>query len=202
MIRPAEAEQALAQRFRAAVATDSVNVALLARLPGLALPDCWLVAGCLFQAVWNRQSGRPPGDGVSDYDVFYFDETDLSYDAEDRIIRRVAAATADLGVTVEVKNQARVHLWYRQRFGTDYPRLVSAKDGIDRFLIAGTCIGLGASSNNAGELYAPFGLADIFDGLLRPNLGNQPGSRYAAKAESYRRRWPHLTIIPETARTP
>lgn len=188
------------RRFRAAVATNPVNVALLARLPTLQLPDCWLVAGCLFQAVWNAQAGRLPGENIIDYDVFYFDAGDLSYEAEDAVIRRVAAATDDLDVTVEVKNQARVHLWYGQRFGMGYPQLRSAKDGIDRFLVAGTCVALSASTDNAGELYAPFGLDDIFAGVLRPNINNLPGNRYREKSKSYQARWPHLTIISDVDR--
>ena len=80
----------------------------------------------------------------------------------------------------------------QQRFGAGYPQLRSSKDGIDRFLVAGTCVGIGASPANAGELYAPFGLADIFDGILRPNPNNLPGNRYAEKSDSYRARWPHF----------
>jgi len=95
---------------------DPVNAALMARLPALALPQGFLTAGCLFQAAWNHTAGRPPGWGVKDYDVFYFDDSDLSWEAEDAVIRRVNEAVADLGATVEVKNQARVHLWYEQRF--------------------------------------------------------------------------------------
>ena len=94
---------------------DPVNAALATRLPGLGLEQGFLTAGCLFQAVWNRSAGRPPGWGVKDYDVFYFDDSDLSWEAEDAVIRRVHEAVADLGATVEVKNQARVHLWYAQR---------------------------------------------------------------------------------------
>ena len=185
----------LEQRFRDAVVGNPANVALLGRLPALGLSDCWLVAGCLFQAVWNISAGRAPGDNVSDYDVFYFDDSDLSYEAEDLVIQRVLAEFADLGVTIEVKNQARVHLWYAQRFGTGYPQLRSSKDGIDRFLVAGTCVGIGASRDNVGELYAPFGVADIFGGILRPNPRNEPGNRYPAKAESYRARWPRLRVV-------
>jgi hypothetical protein len=53
---------------------------------------------------------------VKDYDVFYFDE-DLSWEAEDAVIQHLGVLTNDLGVTVEIRNQARVHLWYKQRFG-------------------------------------------------------------------------------------
>ena len=64
--------------FRDSVLQNPCNAALLNRLPGLGLPQCYLTAGCLFQAVWNRRSGRAPDWGVKDYDVFYFDDGDLS----------------------------------------------------------------------------------------------------------------------------
>lgn len=183
-------------RFLSAVRRNSANAALLDRLPALDLPDGWLVAGCLFQTFWNVEAGHPPGENINDYDVFYFDDTDLSYDAEDRIIGRVDRTCADLGVKIEVKNQARVHLWYEQRFGPGYPRLENAKDGIRRFLIAGTCVGIGASTDNRGELFAPYGLDDIVAGILQPNPLNLPVNRFDEKAASYKARWPHLTIVP------
>ena len=54
-----------------------------------------LVAGALFQTVWNLRSGRPPQEGIRDYDVFYWDD-DLSYEAEDRVIRRADSLFRDL----------------------------------------------------------------------------------------------------------
>lgn len=180
-----------ADAFVRLVLTNPVNAALLARLPALGLPECHLAAGCLFQALWNARSGRSPAEGVRDYDVFYFEGGDLSWEAEDGVIRRVRAATADLGVEVEVRNQARVHLWYADRFGAPYPRLTSARDGIDRFLVACTCVGVAAAS---GALYAPHGLADLERGVLRMNPANAQPARFREKAESYRARWPFLTI--------
>jgi hypothetical protein len=184
--------------FRATVATNPVNAALLARLPALGLPQGYLTAGCLFQALWNRMAGQPPDAGVRDYDVFYFDDRDLSWEAEDAVIRRVAAATADLGATVEVKNQARVHLWYPGRFGAPYPALASAREGIDRYLVACTCIGYELAT---GALYAPNGLAELGAGILRPNpLAGQPGL-FRRKAADYQARWPFLTIVEDASET-
>ena len=74
--------------FQAAVRHNPINTALLARLPALQLPQCHLVAGCLFQALWNARSGRQANWGVKDYDVFYFDDSDLSWEAEDAVIQR------------------------------------------------------------------------------------------------------------------
>ncbi len=170
---------------------NPINAELLSRLPSLELNQCYLTAGCLFQAVWNRLSERSAGWGVKDYDVFYFDDDDLSWAAEDAVIQRVRRLCDDLGVIVEVKNQARVHLWYKQRFGSTYPRLRFCREGIDRFLISCTCVGIDVSS---GELYAPNGLQDLHDGILRMNPQNGRPSLFRQKAEDYRVRWPWLTI--------
>ena len=196
-------EPALAAQFAGRVLCNPVNAEILRRLPSLGLGDGWLVAGCLVQAVWNAASGQRAAEHVKDYDLFYFDGDDLSWDAEDRAISRTRAVLADLGIVVDLKNQARVHLWYGERFGAEYPRLTCAQDGIDRFLVAGTCVGLGADASGALRLYAPFGLEDMFYGRLRPNpLSACEPAAILAKAESYRARWPHLTIDPVPAPLP
>jgi hypothetical protein len=173
---------------------NPVNAALLDGLPALGLPQGFLTAGCLFQEVWNHRAGRPPGWGIRDYDVFYFDDADLSWEAEDAVIRRVREATAHLEVEVEVRNQARVHLWYPQRFGSGYPQLGSARDGIDRYLVTCTCVGLELAT---GALYAPNGLAELEAGVLRRNPLNDRPELFRAKAEAYRARWPLLRIEEE-----
>lgn len=177
---------------RDAVLANPGNAALLARLPELGLPQCYLTAGCLFQAVWNRQSGRAPDWGVKDYDVFYFDDADLSWGAEDNAIQRVRQATADLPIRADIKNQARVHLWYQERFGGDYPRLTSTRDGIERYLIACTCIGIDVVT---GGIHAPDGFGDMAAGVLRMNLRNARPDLFPAKARSYQQRWPWLRIV-------
>lgn len=178
--------------FLALARRNPINVELLTRLRPLDLPQCHLTAGCLFQAVWNLRTGRAAHADVKDYDVFYFDDGDLSWEAEDAVIRRVQAATADLGVAVEVKNQARVHRWYAERFGAAYPALRSARNGIDRYLVACTCVGIDVAD---GRLYAPDSLQDLADGLLRINPRHALPDLFRAKAASYRARWPWLRVI-------
>ena len=178
------------QAFVDVARTNPANAALLERLPALGLPQCHLVAGCLFQAVWNARAGNTPDAGVHDYDIFYFDDSDLSWEAEDAVIRRVAAL--DLGILIEPRNQARVHLWYESRFGPGYPALASARDGIDRYLVECTCVGIEVAS---GALYAPYGLDDLEAGMLRINARNARPDLFRAKAQSYRARWPWLTIV-------
>lgn len=170
---------------------NPINAEITARLPSLGLDQCFLTAGCLFQAVWNHQSNLPPAHEVKDYDVFYFD-TDLSYEAEDAVIRAAEQLFQDLDVNVEVRNQARVHLWYGQKFGRPYSQLHTARQGIDRYLVAGTCIGLEVAT---GEVYAPYGLEDVEQGVLRINPHHREPELFGVKARSYQARWPWLKIV-------
>jgi len=169
------------------------NRAILQRLPALNLPDAWLVAGCLFQTVWNLRSGRLPAAQIKDYDLFYFDATDLSKSAETKVNERVQACFADLGVLIEAKNQARVHTWYQAYFGFPYPALRSSRDGIDRFLVSCTCVGLSSGSSDL-ELYAPNGLDGLYQGLLSPNPLCNHRPLFERKALDYRARWNWLAI--------
>jgi uncharacterized protein len=171
---------------------NPANAALLERLRVLCLPQAHLTAGCLFQAVWNLLSGRSPDWGLHDYDIFYFDDRDLSSQAEEAVTRQVQEATADLRIPIEVKNQARVHLWYPQHFHHDYSPLRSARDGIDRFLVSCTCMGIEAAG---GAVYAPDGLTDLVSGSLRMNPLTPFPELFLRKAASYQARWPWLTVL-------
>ena len=64
---------------------NPVNQTIVDELFTLALPDAWLVSGCLVQTVWNVRTNRAVDHGINDYDVFYFDP-DTSWTAEDAVI--------------------------------------------------------------------------------------------------------------------
>jgi hypothetical protein len=175
--------------FRTHVVANAANRAILSRWQLLDLPDAWLVAGCLFQTVWNIQAGRPPGADIKDYDIFYFDPDDLSDAAEAAAQARVQSLLGDLGVTIEVANQARVHRWYPRHFGQAYPALASVEDGIRRFLVLETCVGI-----RPGECIAPYGLSGLYDGTLTPNPLVPFPALFSQKAASYCRRWDWLKV--------
>jgi uncharacterized protein len=181
--------------FIALVLRNPVNEAVLARLPSLGLADAWLVSGSLSQTVWNIQTGRDVQYGIRDYDIFYFDP-DTSYAAEDAVIERVRNACADIPAIIEVRNQARVHLWYVEKFGAPYPPLTRASDGIDRFLM--DCAQVGIRNRDSGhELYAPKGLRDLADMIVRPNpTANFQAARYEEKTARWKALWPELTVLP------
>ena len=180
--------------FTAHVLRNRANAEILARLPALGLADCWLVSGCLFQTVWNVLGGHPPERGIRDYDLFYFD-CDTSWDAEDAAIKRTAEAFADLGAEVELRNQARVPVWYEQKFGTAYAPVSRATEGIDRFLSRNCMVGM-RPSGQGFEIYAPHGFDDIQAMIVRPNrMPNFLPDRYLEKAARWKSLWPSLTVL-------
>ena len=127
--------------FLTAALQNPVNEIIAEELFRLALPDAWLVSGCLVQTVWNVLTKRAVDYGINDYDVFYFDP-DPSWEAEDKIIRTLAERLGSRGIQVEARNQARVHLWYPEKHGLPYPELRCSTQGIDRFLTRNTQIGI------------------------------------------------------------
>lgn len=179
--------------FLSAVLRNPVHDALLNRLAELRLPDAWIVAGCLTQTAWNVSTGRAIDYGINDYDVFYFDP-DLSWEVENRVIDDFRACAARAGACVEIRNQARVHLWYSEKHGKPYPALSNATNGIDRFLTRCTQVGL---SSNGRDVYAPEGIDDVRDFVVRPNrTANFSADAYLRKAERWQSLWPELLIMP------
>lgn len=161
----------------------------------LALPDHLLLSGAVYQPVLNHMTGRPSDYGIRDYDLGYFDASDLSYEAEDAVIRRVAASFDEpLRSQVEVRNQARVHLWFEAHFGEPYTAVSSTAEAIGRFASTISAIGVRLEPDGALHIEAPFGLDDLFALRLRSNPGRATPN-FAQATASVCRRWPELTVI-------
>ena len=181
--------------FVAAVLRNPVNATILARLADLGTDDAWLVSGALFQTVWNVITHRAPEHGIRDYDVFYFDP-DTSWDAENVVIERAKHVFADVDAAIEIRNQARVHLWYEAKYGMPYPPLTRTTDGIDRFLMPNAQVGI-CRNREGHRVYAPQGFDDIAAMIVRPNrTPNFRQSAYLEKAERWKTLWPEITIFP------
>lgn len=139
------------------------------------LPDDWYVAaGCLFQTVWNVLDGNDPQHGINDHDLIYLDDRDLSWEAEDLVIVRCANAFADLDIEVEVRNQARVHVWYEDHFGVPCTPIRSSADAIDRYAAHACRVGLRVNQGRH-DVYAPSGFNDLIGFILRPNPSSHRG---------------------------
>jgi uncharacterized protein len=156
------------------------------------LPDWRLVAGSVYGTVWNALTDLPADHGIKDYDICYFDP-DTSYEAEDAVIKAVAAITPpDLLPLVEVRNQARVHLWFSGKFGGDYPALTCTDEALTRYLCYSDAVAVRLEADDSISVAAPFGLADVFAMVMRPNPGRGNTDNRAAKVASIQSRWPQI----------
>src|SRR5437868_15086316 len=160
----------------------------------LCLPDWLVFSGAVYQPVLNHLTGRPLDYGIKDYDLGYFDASDLSYDAEDAVIRRVKAAFDEpLRSTVEVRNQARVHLWFEAKFGEAYGPLSSTAEALERFASPTFAVGVRLEPDDRPHIVAPFGLADLFSLRLCPKSSRKTVG-FARTAADGRRRWPEVVV--------
>jgi hypothetical protein len=186
----------LAGRLDAIVRASPRLMRVLAAARELDLPDWRVVSGAVYQTAWNALTGREPDYGIKDFDLFYFDAADLSYEAEDIVIRAAAKAFApDLSPFVEVRNQARVHLWFEDHFGEPYAPLACSDEAIGRFVAPTFAVGIRLDHDERIDIAAPFGLDDVFAMRIQPNPRRPLARGWSKVTEAAKARWPELTII-------
>jgi uncharacterized protein len=182
------------QRFESIIRADANLTHLLSLMRSLGLPQWRLVAGCLYQTVWNVLTDRPRGTGIKDYDLIYYSDEN-SWEAEDAVIQRVAAATRDCVGPVEARNQARVHLWF-PRFGCAYPQLANADESLRYYASIVHAVGVRLEADGSLDIAAPFGLDDMFDMVIRPNRALINAASHTSKAQRAKAIWPEVVVEP------
>lgn len=182
-------------RLEAVLRRSEPLMHVLRTLVALDLPDWLIFSGAIYQRVFNDLTGRPLDYGIKDYDVAYFDASDISYEAEDVVIRRVADAfEPPLREMVEVRNQARVHLWFEGHFGEAYAPLSCTGEALGRFVCPVFAVGVRLDAKDRMTVLAPFGLDDLFAMRLRPNP-TRLSPNYDAIAARAKARWPEIEVI-------
>jgi uncharacterized protein len=138
---------------------------------------------------------QPAEFGLKDIDLIYFDEQDLSAETEARHERRLRDLFRALPIRLDVKSEARVHLWYKDRFGYAIKPYSSSADAIAPFPTTATSVGIGCIFGKI-ECCAPFALVDLFGLVVRPNKRQITRAIYEAKTDRWRPIWPGLTFLP------
>lgn len=194
-LRDSATEDELRRRLEAVVRAAPGLMQVLRTARALDLPDWMIMSGAIYQPVLNQLTGRPADHGLKDYDLGYFDASDTSYDAEDVVIRRAAAAFDEpLRSLVEVRNQARVHLWFEGKYGEAYSPLTCTAEALGRFVAPMFAVGVRLLDDDGLRIEAPFGLADLFAMRLRPNRARPVIASYERIAASAKARWPELAV--------
>ncbi|WP_245566159.1 nucleotidyltransferase family protein [Stappia stellulata] len=178
------------------IRTDPDLMRVLRGARRLALPDWRLASGAVYQTVWNALTGREAGHGIKDFDLLYFDGADTGYEAEDREIARGEALLADAPAPVEIRNQARVHLWFQARFARPYPKLRCTDEALLNYASKTHAVAVRLENDDRLSVAAPFGLADVFAMRLVPNPVLDNAATYVKKAQRMSAAWPEIEVVP------
>lgn len=155
--------------------------------------DYYVGAGSVNQTVFNYLSGNEIDYGIKDFDIVYYDE-DLSYEAEDIIIKDLDKMFKDKSIEFDVKNEARVHIWYNEKYGDKREPYTSTEDAISKWGATVTCIGV-RLENNKLITFCPYGLNDLFSMTIRPVKVYFTKEAYDSRCERWLKKWPNLNII-------
>lgn len=154
------------------------------------LNDWYLSAGCITETIWNSLHGFSLEFGIKDYDIVYFDSKNkLDEDKVNLIIK------ANPETEIEIVNQAFVHTWFKEDFGYEIPPFISTEDSMQKWGSPVSAIGI-RKENGKYKIYAPFGVNDIFNMIVRPNKSSYYISDlFNRKAYKWKEKWPKLEIM-------
>jgi hypothetical protein len=180
--------------LKAILSTDTERSQILALVQSLELPDCWVGAGFLRNAVWDHLHGRPPSKSFGDVDVIWFDseKSDPAIDVEmEARLRRL-----DPSIGWSVKNQSRMH----KRNG-DRP-YESAVDAMRFWPETATAVAVRKTGFFEFDFAAPFGFDDLFALRVRPtpSFRDEKRSIYLKRVQckGWADIWPRLRIEAES----
>jgi hypothetical protein len=169
-------------------AASSWHRTVLETVRALDLPDWWIGAGFVRNAVWDHLHGFSSPTPLDDIDVVWFDPARAEKSIDDSLLTSLRVRQPDLPWSV--KNQARMHL----RNG-DRPYR-SSVDAMCHWPETATAIAVTLRRDDALELAAPFGVDDLLAMVLRPTphfrAHRLAAYRERQRAKSWHTRWPRL----------
>ncbi len=154
------------------------------------LPGSYVAGGAITQTVWNQQLGRPAIERLHDVDIVYFDPegTLESQRAMEGVLQQGIAS----GIPIDLTNEALTHTWYESKFSATIEPYKSAEAAINTWLPA-FAIGVRLAEGGLLEVYAPYGLHDLFAMHIRPNKLQISRTIYEQMVASFTARWPEAT---------
>lgn len=160
----------------------------LRAVESLDLPDAWIGAGFVRNAIWRYLHAQPVELGPEDVDVVYFDPADIRVERDDGLETVLCRA---LSMNWSVCNQARMH-----RSNGDAPYRNTA-DAICHWPETATAVAARWRDGQV-ELLTPFGLEDLLALRVRPTpIFERKPAVYRARLieKRWRERWPLVEII-------
>ncbi|YAF98430.1 MAG: nucleotidyltransferase family protein [Nodularia sp. CChRGM 3473] len=159
-------------------------------LPAIAqlnLPNWWLAGGAVRNTVWHSIFGQKCGLFIKDFDIAFFDE---SGNRSQELAAKAHLTEQFPNHQFDIKNQASFARW---RFGS---RLyTSTEDGIQDWLHTATAVGVRVDLQGQWQFFTPYGLDDLFGGVIRPTPVHINNPDAHNKASEFLSKCPYLRLI-------
>ena len=163
----------------------------------LKLPNFYIAAGAIFQTIWNYYDNKPLNHGIKDIDIIYYDVNNISKEYEKALEEKIVKYLKKLNLNYEfdVHNEARMHLWKKENENKNIDQYKNSEDAINQWIATVQSVGI-TKSNGKIQVYAPYGLSDIFSRTIRP-IKHKANSKdlYDKKVASWQKRFNNLNII-------
>jgi hypothetical protein len=158
---------------------------MLRAVAALDLPDAWIAAGAVRNAVWDSLHSYTHSTPLTDVDVIWFDPDNATPDRD----RALEATLSDQlpGVCWSVKNQARMH---RRNGHLGY---LNCLDAMRYWPETATAVAIRLGPNDTFQCQAAFGYADLFGLVLRPTRPDAPFAE-RVRSKGWLTTWPKLRI--------
>ncbi|WP_082223660.1 nucleotidyltransferase family protein [Pseudomonas sp. RIT-PI-a] len=176
--------------IQAIISNDPIRRRMLEIVRSLNLPDCWIGAGFVRNAVWDHLHGRSVSTVSTDVDVIWFDATRSTHEQDEAL--EAVLRDLDPNVLWSVKNQARMHV---QNGDEPYQ---SATDAMRYWPETATAVAIRLREDGTYEIAAPLGFDDLFDLIIRPagRFATDKNTIYQDRVTSknWLKVWPMLTL--------
>lgn len=183
------------EKFVSIIKKNKDLMLILDYIESLNLPNFYIAAGAVFQTIWNYYDNKPLNYNIKDIDIIYYDSNNLSKEDEKKLEYSISQYFKDMNYEFDVHNEARMHLWKKENENKNIDQYKNSEDAIDQWIATVHAIGITKKNDNI-EVYAPYGLSDIFSRTIRP-IKHKANSEelYNKKAIAWKNRFDNLNII-------
>ena len=163
-------------------------MAALRAARALDLPDWYIAAGFVRNAVWDHLHGYTSSTPLNDIDLIYFDADKQSIAAEQQSQRHLCRAAPHYHW--QVRNQARMHGSHR------HAPYSSCADAMSYWVEKETAIGMRLNPDDSLTVHACYGLASLFNGVITFNPTSTPAAfEQRVTQKQWLTTWPRLRLI-------
>ena len=157
------------------ILSNSIIATVLPAIAQLDLPNWWLAGGAVRNTVWRSLFGQECDLFIKDFDIAFFDETG---NREQELFAKSTLKTQFPEQEFDVKNQASFGNWRAGRMTYN-----STEYGIISWLHTATAVGVRMTKQGEWQFFTPYGLDDLFKGIIRPtpiHINNPDADQKAA----------------------